>query len=164
MRWQNVETPTFAGSAGSAGEPAVVETMQLIDRDGNEVAAFTKAVDGTIASTVDGQPKVYRALLTQTGTDAPVATVLENTLGGTVVWTRDSGGRYDGTLAGAFTANKTAVNSGSCMDGSITLLGWFAGARTDDDSVRVISSSANDPSSVADDVLLNTYVEILVYP
>jgi len=54
MRWQNVETPTFAGSAGSAGEPAVVETMQLIDRDGNEVAAFTKAVDGTIASTVDG--------------------------------------------------------------------------------------------------------------
>ncbi len=31
---------------------------------------------------------VYTALLTQTGTDAPVATVLENTLGAvTVVWT-----------------------------------------------------------------------------
>ena len=29
--------------------------------------------------------KVYRALLTQTNTDAPVATVLENTMGGTVV-------------------------------------------------------------------------------
>ncbi len=65
-------------------------------------------------------------------------------------------------LGDAFTANKTAVNSGSCTDGSATLLGWFAGARTDADSVRVISSSANDPSSVSDDVLLNTYVKIIV--
>ena len=50
---------------------------------------------------------VYTALLTQTGTNAPVATVLENTLGGTVVWTRDSAGFYTGTLAGAFTVSKT---------------------------------------------------------
>jgi len=118
----------------------------------------------TYISTPPDNVKVYAALLTQTGTDAPTATVLENTLGGTVVWTRGGGGRYNATLAGAFTANKTAVNSGSCMDGSITLLGWFAGARIDADSVRVISSSINDPSSVSDDVLLNTYVEILVYP
>jgi len=116
----------------------------------------------TYISTPPDNVKVYRALLTQSGTDAPTATVLENTLGGTVVWTRPAGGRYDGTLAGAFTENKTAVNSGSCTDG--TLLGWFAGARKDADSVRVISSSINDPSSVSDDVLLNTYVEILVYP
>ncbi len=54
--------------------------------------------------------KVYRALLTQTGTDAPVATVLENTLGGTVVWTRDDTGLYTGTLAGAFpSATKTVL-------------------------------------------------------
>ena len=53
--------------------------------------------------------KVYRALLTQTGTDAPVATVLENTLGGEVVWTRDGTGSYLATLANAFTANKTLV-------------------------------------------------------
>lgn len=46
--------------------------------------------------------KIYRALLTQTGTDAPVATVLENTLGGTLVWTRSQAGNYVGTLAGAF--------------------------------------------------------------
>lgn len=49
----------------------------------------------------------YVALLTQSGTDAPVATVLENTLGGTVVWTRNSLGQYFGTLSGAFTENKT---------------------------------------------------------
>ena len=41
------------------------------------------------------------------GTDAPVATVLENTLGGTLVWTRTGVGVYEATLAGAFVENKT---------------------------------------------------------
>jgi hypothetical protein len=52
--------------------------------------------------------KVYTALISQSGTNAPVATVLENTLGGTVVWSRLSAGGYNGTLsAGVFTAYKT---------------------------------------------------------
>ena len=42
--------------------------------------------------------KVYTALLTQSGTDAPVATVLENTLGGTVVWIRSEAGAYTATI------------------------------------------------------------------
>jgi hypothetical protein len=55
--------------------------------------------------------KSYSALVTQTGTDNPVATVLSNDLGGTVVWTRDSVGNYSATLAGAFTENKTIFPS-----------------------------------------------------
>lgn len=55
------------------------------------------------------EPKVYIALLTQGGTDDPVATVIENTLGGEVVWTRDDIGVYFGTLANAFPLNKTIV-------------------------------------------------------
>lgn len=51
--------------------------------------------------------KVYSALLTQSGTDAPIATVLENTLGGTVAWRREAVGVYYGTLVGAFTKDKT---------------------------------------------------------
>lgn len=39
--------------------------------------------------------KVYTALLTQTGTDAPIATVLENTIGNTITWTRESAGIYN---------------------------------------------------------------------
>jgi len=67
-------------------------------------------LDGSTVKT--GEPGgaaylVYTALLSQSGTDAPVATVLENTLGGTVVWTRNDVGDYTGTLAGVFTANKT---------------------------------------------------------
>ena len=52
--------------------------------------------------------KVYTALLTQEGTDAPVATVLENTLGEDIIWTRDSSGSYYGdTIGNVFTFNKT---------------------------------------------------------
>jgi len=51
--------------------------------------------------------KSYVAKLTQSGTSAPTAVVLQNELGGTVVWSRASAGRYLATLAGAFTLNKT---------------------------------------------------------
>ncbi len=57
--------------------------------------------------------KVYTALLTQTGTDAPVATILENTLGGTPVWTRTNVGEYRVTLTGAFITNKTVISAGN---------------------------------------------------
>ena len=50
---------------------------------------------GGTPTPVDPRPyKVYTALLTQSGTDAPVATVLENTLGGEVVWGRGAIGIY----------------------------------------------------------------------
>lgn len=52
---------------------------------------------GTLALTSDipvAPYKVYTALLTQTGTSAPVATVLENTLGVTPVWSYLSTGVY----------------------------------------------------------------------
>lgn len=46
--------------------------------------------------------KVYRALISQNSFDDPVAIVLENNLGGDVVWTRVSEGVYDGLLLNAF--------------------------------------------------------------
>ena len=56
---------------------------------------------------LNGNPKVYKALLTQSGTNAPVATVLVNTLSGTPVWSRVSIGYYKLTLSSEFTTNKT---------------------------------------------------------
>ena len=54
------------------------------------------------------QYKVYTALLTQTGTNAPVATVLENTLGGDVVWSYNRAGYYTSvTTNTAFNGKKT---------------------------------------------------------
>lgn len=57
--------------------------------------------------------KIYRALLTQTGTDPPVVTVLQNTLGGTVAWTYVTTGAYRAALTGVFTLDKTSVYMGS---------------------------------------------------
>ena len=50
--------------------------------------------------------KKYVALLTQSGTDAPTAIVLENTIGD-IVWTYSSLGEYLGILTNAFTEDKT---------------------------------------------------------
>ncbi len=52
---------------------------------------------------------VYKALLTQTSTNAPVATIVEDTIEGTIVWAYSSEGVYTATLTGAFTANKTLI-------------------------------------------------------
>ena len=52
----------------------------------------------------------YTALVTQTGTDAPVATILKNNTGYTYTWARTAGGTYTITASGnAFTSNKTIV-------------------------------------------------------
>lgn len=45
--------------------------------------------------------RVYRCLLSQTGTNAPVERLLQNTFDGTGVWTRSSAGRYKLTLPGS---------------------------------------------------------------
>jgi len=100
---------------------------------------------------------VYTALLTQTGTDAPVATVLENTLGGTVVWSYDSQGSYLATLAGAFPAGKVFIPTGIT---NTTNGEGFAADRVDDNSVSVTTGF----SGLNNDVLNTTSFEIRVYP
>lgn len=89
--------------------PASGDLIPIVD-----VSDTTQAASGTtkkIAASVLGlDVKRYVALLTQSGTDAPVATVLENSLGGTVVWAYVSAGIYTATLASAYAANKTIVS------------------------------------------------------
>lgn len=106
--------------------------------------------------------KVYTALLTQTGTDAPVATVLENTLGGTVVWSYEDVGVYKGTLIGAFTANKTFFPQKSYIllnDGDTQVTVGYNSLSTNDVSIFV-------HDLLVDPAELNTTIsfEIRVYP
>lgn len=115
-----------------------------------------------------GGPKVYRALLTQTGTDAPVATVLENTLGGAIVWTYETNGGYAGACVGAFTAGKTCISpvtvANSMEYNALTVCSLN---RTGADNLTLLSASLNAQEgtlTLADDLLVNACVEILVYP
>jgi hypothetical protein len=103
-------------------------------------------------------PKIYRALLTQTGTDAPVATVLENSLGGAVVWSYDNPGLYSGTLLGAFPQTKIfLVFNNLNWDGNST--STFAPG--ENANLVVLTIAAGDSFINAN---APAYVQILVYP
>ncbi len=108
---------------------------------------------------------VYTAILTQSGTDAPVATVLENTLSGPLGWSYSSTGIYRATLAGEFSnSNKVVVFINQA--GGFYALGSgstiFTNAYVyDNDQIEVITTL---DSSLSNGMWLVTPIEIRVYP
>lgn len=134
-----------ASSLGAGDKVPVLESSAVKYVDGGDIggASYLK----------------YVALLSQSGTDAPTATVLENTLGGTVVWTRDSAGYYLGTLASAFTISKTFVLV--THDGNNGATGYMGGGRNDASSVFV-TFQGSDGNFL--DILGENSIEIRVYP
>lgn len=107
--------------------------------------------------------KTYRALITQSGTSAPTAEVLENTLGGTVVLARSAGGTYTLTLASAFTADKTFATIGNTKS-NVGSAAEGAEIRRTSANVMTIKTADVVGTSLADTLLSATPVEILVYP
>ncbi len=59
MEWKAADGAVYSGGTGSGGNPPHVETMQLLDRDGNVLLTFTKdaaaafalAITGTLSAT-----------------------------------------------------------------------------------------------------------------
>ena len=102
---------------------------------------------------------VYTALITQAGAAAPVATVLQNTTGGTIAWTRNSTGRYVATISGkTYVANKTAViiTSGGNSDK------FLKPVVSSTSTIDIYNIDTGD-SAVSDEVLKTTTVEIRIY-
>lgn len=111
----------------------------------------SSATDGTAAI----RPyKIYSALLTQAGTAAPTAAILENSVGA-IVLARTGVGVYTATLAGAFVANKTTLQVSHTAAGSVTVV------RTSADVLTI--SSFNATPAAADVILANTLLEVRVY-
>ena len=105
--------------------------------------------------------KVYTALLSQIGNAAPTATVLENTLGGTVVWSRTGTGVYTATLNGAFPLGKTTVMPFfGTINGGVNLSQTISGVRIDNNSVGIRTSAGG---TLTDVLLLDATIEIRVY-
>ena len=96
----NISATSYSGGATLTGTPTAPTAAAGTNTTQIATTAFVQAA---------ARPyKVYTALLSQIGNAAPTATVLENTLGGAVTWTRNSAGIFYGTLsAGVFTGNKT---------------------------------------------------------
>lgn len=105
--------------------------------------------------------KVYTAFITQSGTDDPTVTVLQNNLGGNIVWTRDNTGRYIGTLAGAFPENKTWALPASGSDDADTIA-WVKILRNFNNN-EILITSFDNTTVHSDGILQMTPIEIRVY-
>jgi len=143
-----VRTATLTGYVSGAG---------VVSASDNVLQAIQK-LNGNIE--LAARPyKVYTALLTQTGTNAPTAVVLENTLGGTVVWSRNSTGDYRATLINAFTLSKTHVIATPSVNPFFTVVG----NKTTGSADTVVLLTQTTAGANADDRLQGTPIEIRVY-
>jgi hypothetical protein len=98
--------------------------------------------------------KVYTALLTQSGINAPTVIVLENTIGD-IVWNYSTTGEYTGTLVNAFTEDKTFL-FGYILPTSVIKI-----ERNIVDQINVGTST--DLGVKTNGLLNNTSIEIRVY-
>lgn len=95
-----------------------------------------------VDNTSGGGYKSYVALLTQTGTAAPTATELENTIG-SILWARTSAGIYTATLNGAFPSGKTYIAIHPSVIGYEPIV-----LRTNDNVITINTSSLDGQMSL----------------
>lgn len=111
--------------------------------------------------------KSYVALLTQTGTDAPKAIVLENTLSNDITLSYDSVGYYYlNSPSGAFINNKTFAGSPNGF--KFGVIGRYCFLNYEDEfTMGILTSftSSSSPTAITyeNDILNNTPIEIRVY-
>ena len=99
---------------------------------------------------------VYTASLTQTGTAAPVATIMQNTTGKTFTWARTGAGVYTVTANNAtFTANKTILLLSSSRSGDV-----LSGIVT---STTVATLNQGSAAGGNADTMTGSTIEIRVY-
>ena len=114
--------------------------------------------------------KVYRALLTQRNTNAPTATVQENTLGADVTWVYSDTGIYVAELAlPVLTAGKTCLpplNASQTMEGSsqFVVTSFYYTDSTQLAVQTAIADIAAGTLTLTDELLADSYVQIIVYP
>jgi hypothetical protein len=110
---------------------------------------------------------VYAALLTQAGTVAPTAAVLQNTLG-SVAWTRNGVGQYVGSLVDSSFPDSTFILTSAMRGVGVTGASFiYGGINTVGHSIDVVTAgiSVGPPVSIAqyDGLLTNAPIEIRIY-
>lgn len=135
-----------------------ISTLPSADAiDGSELVPIVQSGATKQTTISELRPyKVYSALLTQSGTDAPTAIVLENTIG-EIVWSYNDIGDYTGTLVGAFNINKVF----SIVENSIIGINLFIIANTTNDTINL--QSCDFIGNYVNDNMNLTPIEIRVY-
>lgn len=139
--------PISGGNSGAASSISGLTTGQQV----RAASPTTLESDGV---------KRYVALLSQSGTADPVATVFENTIG-PIVWTRVELGDYEGALTDAFPAGKTWV-----MISGEGQFNWCSASAANVNAISYYTSIAKweDQQSVATDNGGTVRIDIRVYP
>lgn len=142
-----------------------VETLPIEDIQLNTIYILPNGdwnyYNGTIWLSNSNRPyKVYTALLTQSGTDAPVATVLENTLGEDITFSYESEGWYNVVSDGLFVENKTTCEISNTTQETY---GYETIKRVSESIIRINSISSETIETMADAIIDNSKIEIRVY-
>ena len=109
--------------------------------------------DDTFDNVYSNKGKIYRALLSQSGTNAPTATILENTLGGTPTYSYSSTGVYQIVLAGLFEVAKTLL-----------FVGGIAGSIACEVDDGIVLATRNAAGTLANSLLSSTSISVIAYP
>lgn len=118
---------------------------------------YSRKMTGAELKDSSSKGLIYKALLTQSGTNAPTAEVLQNTLGGVPTFGYTSTGVFTMSLTGAFTDNETHVmfNAGGKN-------GFGRAWRVDNDTIRI--ESYNTSFVLTNSILEDTALTIEVFP
>jgi hypothetical protein len=153
---QGASNVTILGSSGVTILGGLSNVTLINSNDVEVTESNTSYVNGVAVST--SVPKVYKALLTQTGISEPAEKVLVNTLSGTPVWSYVSVGLYKLTLTSEWAANKTALYPINIPDGN----GFGSLQRINANEIFLATRDLSNLN--ADDLLLESYIIIEVYP
>jgi hypothetical protein len=148
MNVASLQTQKLVTNAENTSLRPILNDLISIVTEANSTPIYTPAY------------KVYTALLTQTGASAPIATILENTLGFTPVWETDSAGWFK--TNSTFFTDKTVVFLGAPYPNSNPTVITLAGGRSPSSGGSVIIQSREN-GALADNIFSNTPIEIRVY-
>ena len=100
---------------------------------------------------------VYTAALTQAGTAAPVAAVLQNTTGGVFTWSRVDTGKYRVTVSGiTLPANKVVIFENATCDLNL-------GGKITSTTVIDVEQFSSGGGGYSDVMIPGTSIEIRIY-
>lgn len=149
----------------SAGTVTTSDNLLGTQFDGESGANITKnfsvAKIIALANQVQASYKVYTATIAQSGAAAPVPTVLENTLGGTVTWGYNSAGIYTINSDGLFTQGKTTVTC-SNMFGNTTVQPYPNFEESSFPDTIILLNINNSSETAVNDIEI-AFIEIRVY-
>lgn len=106
--------------------------------------------------------KIYSALLTQSGTDAPIATVLENTLGD-IVWSYYAVGQYQAKLIGKLPLDKRIILISPTNSADGTTEGYTVFSDEDITNDSFIIKFVSNTGEALNDLAQPRGIEIRVY-